>query len=215
VRRWIEDLVQRDRDAYDARWDKLLSLPSESNALKALNTLTSRITDSIEGRLRQRCAQPHADCLPRNLEFCVGSLFRSLWQAQDQADSDDCPHSESSVDTAKVQLPPPVECLQLLYRLAGQVDALLRTKSMELALASGGCFWVVSKPLSPPSANGKRGGVLGEVARTLETWKSVQERVASGEVEVEWAGLKPVVRAKEKVLLKYQGDPSRLLDCCR
>jgi hypothetical protein len=102
-----------------------------------------------------------------------------------------------------------VKCLHQLYRFAGQAEALLRAKSMELALASGGCFWVVSTPPMPS------GGGFVEGLRTAETWKSAQRRVATGEARVEWAGLKPVGRAKEKVLLCYQGDPSRLLDCCR
>lgn len=220
VRRWVEDLVQRDRDAYDARWDKLRSLPSEASALQSLDSVARGAVAACAARAPDRTLQPPRQrCAPRPPTITTpgspsGSPPRALPPAPTLADSDGRAAAEPSGDAAKARAlaPPPVECLHHLYRQAGQAEALLRVKCMELALAAGGCFWVVSEPTPSPSG----GGFFVETgARAVEAWASARARVARGGARVEWAGPKPAGRAREKMMLCYQGDPSRLLDCCR
>ena len=82
--------------------------------------------------------------------------------------------------------------LQRLFAQASGLDILLRAKVKEWALVSDGCL------------------LVGEA---FERWELIQQRGAAAHVE--WAPLKSLDRALEKVYRSYSLDSSRLLDCCR
>jgi hypothetical protein len=193
VRLWIrEELVERDRAAYDARWAKVLSLPGATAALARLNTLARDVAAAAaaDDPPRQRAAAGAPPARPGG-GGALAALARTLGGAPRAAPAAAAPSAP----------PPPVGSVRVLYEQAGRAEGLLRAKAGALALASGGGFVV--------AAVGGGGG------RAVEEWEAARTRVAAGAARVEWAGLKPARRAVEKMVRSYSGDPSRLLDCCR
>ena len=82
--------------------------------------------------------------------------------------------------------------LQRLFAQAAGVDIFLREKVKEWALVNRGCM---------------------RVKNSFERWEHILAR--KGESQVQWALLKSLDRALEKVYRIYSLDASRLLDCCR
>ena len=82
--------------------------------------------------------------------------------------------------------------LEQLFAQAAGLDIFLRSKVQEWALKSNGCFWE-----------------SGEIKRI----DLIMEQ--GNEFKIEWARLKTLDRALEKVYRSYDLNASRLVDCCR
>ena len=101
---------------------------------------------------------------------------------------------------------PPIESLEQLLGQAAVLVAFLRTKAKSWALMSEGRFPVLQCDDMGAASRG--------VDVMFERWEDI---VKDGGMirRVKWAKIKSTKRAVEKIYRCYDGEISRLVDCCR